>query len=670
MIVQRPELVDEPRREAGLASPAEAFPTGLPLRAVGIALLLVAAISFLTSYIEFVIYGTPLGSFAPPGNAILPLLLLALLLNPLLQRLNRRWSLPRRELIGIYVVLLATGTLASCQFAGWVVPVSTGPFYYATPENGWQKWFSLIPSWWRPNDYQDIRRFYEGPKMGEAIHWAVWWKPLLAWGPFVLVFYLTFLCLTILLRKAWIEHERLLFPLAQLPLEVTDESSGSLRHSRLLWLGVLLPTLVHSLNGLHYILPSLPSIPLRDFLPTALYFTTHPWTALLPLRLDVHFCLIGFAFLAGGDVAWSMWIFYLLYKGECLLGTAFDWTPGGDDHSLAGGTFPFIEAQLAGAMLMMVLLTLWTARAHLRGAVAKAFGRRPDLDDSDEPLSYRMALGGLMLGFVLLVLWCRAVGMPVWVAALTMLLALLFVLGMHRMMAEGGVNFLWAAQSSPNFLFYSLGGAGFLSAGSWLVLLTLPYFVWDFKGPVGPSSLEGFKLQREAGLRARSLTGLMAAGIALTILLSYWAMIYLVHTHGGGVALDSYRFVHVGQRPFMELMAVRSARSGFSWPKVSAILISSLLTWLLGWMRWRYLWWRLHPVGYAASLMWAMHYMWFSLFLGSTARWLLSRFGGLRLYRQARTFFLGLILGDFLMMGVWLLIDAVLGVRGFFIFGA
>jgi hypothetical protein len=665
----QPEIAPNGKGPQTVSPPPLAVAKPLSRRAIVLTLFLVAAIAFLTPYVEFVLGGTQVGALAPSGNAILPFLILALLVNPVLKRLNRRWELPRRDLIGIYSVLLAGAVLTSCQFSGWIVPVATGPFYYATPENHWRKLLPLIPTWWRPGDYQDIRRFYDGPRTGEVVHWAVWWKPLLAWGPFVLIFYMTFLCVTVLLRKVWIEQERLSFPLVQLPLEMTGQNAGPLFfRNRLMWLGMLIPVLVHGLNGLHNLLPSLPSLPTREFFQADLYFTAPSWKAILPFTLDIYFCLIGFAYLASSDVPFSMWVFYLLFKASCVLGAALGWTPGGEDRSLDGGTFPYIESQHVGAMLAMVGLTLWTARTHLRAAIGKAFGRRPDVDDRDEPLSYRMAVCGVMLGFALLVFWCWLVGMPVWVATLTMLLSLLFVIGMHRMMAEGGVNFLWAAQNGTNYLLYGLGGASFLSAKSWLVLVCLPFFFWDFKGPVGPQSLDGFKLQREANLRARSLIGWMVAGMALAMLLSYWSVIYLVHSHGGGVALDFYRFVHVGQRPFTELTATQTTHSGSSLSKLTTIGLSALFTWFLGLMRLNFVWWRLHPVGYAASSMWAMYYMWFSLFLGATARWLLTRFGGLQLYRQARGFFLGLVLGDFLMLGVWLVVDMALGIRGYSIF--
>jgi hypothetical protein len=40
------------------------------------------------------------------------------------------------------------------------------------------------------------------------------------------------------------------------------------------------------------------------------------------------------------------------------------------------------------------------------------------------------------------------------------------------------------------------------------------------------------------------------------------------------------------------------------------------------------------------------------------------RYGGLRLYRRARPLFVGLILGEFASVGIWLAIDALMGLHG------
>jgi len=138
----------------------------------------------------------------------------------------------------------------------------------------------------------------------------------------------------------------------------------------------------------------------------------------------------------------------------------------------------------------------------------------------------------------------------------------------------------------------------------------------------------------------------------------------LVYTQGGGVNLDAYRFKHVGQRPMQELIAVISSPEGPSKAKITAILASAAFTWFLAFMRWRFPWWRLHPLGYAASTIWAMHFMWFSLMVGSLANILITRYGGFKAYQKGRPFFLGLILGEFIMVGFFMALRALVGARG------
>ena len=45
------------------------------------------------------------------------------------------------------------------------------------------------------------------------------------------------------------------------------------------------------------------------------------------------------------------------------------------------------------------------------------------------------------------------------------------------------------------------------------------------------------------------------------------------------------------------------------------------------------------------------------------------RYGGLRLYHRLRPFFVGLILGEFIMIGFWTLVDAIAGARRFMPYG-
>lgn len=78
----------------------------------------------------------------------------------------------------------------------------------------------------------------------------------------------------------------------------------------------------------------------------------------------------------------------------------------------------------------------------------------------------------------------------------------------------------------------------------------------------------------------------------------------------------------------------------------------------------RLLWWPLHPIGFLVSGGWAMNNVWFSVFLAWLIKATVLRYGGPKLYRQTWPFFLGVILGQFVSGGIWLIIDAFTGMTG------
>ncbi len=70
-----------------------------------------------------------------------------------------------------------------------------------------------------------------------------------------------------------------------------------------------------------------------------------------------------------------------------------------------------------------------------------------------------------------------------------------------------------------------------------------------------------------------------------------------------------------------------------------------------------------HPTGYAvASSMWTFGWLWFSVFISWTAKNLILRFGGIRLYHRVMPLFLGLILGEFMVGGAWVIVRLIWGV--------
>jgi hypothetical protein len=75
----------------------------------------------------------------------------------------------------------------------------------------------------------------------------------------------------------------------------------------------------------------------------------------------------------------------------------------------------------------------------------------------------------------------------------------------------------------------------------------------------------------------------------------------------------------------------------------------------------RFYWWPLHPVGYLTMYSSAMRILWFSFFIGWVCNQVTLRYGGIELFRKVRMLFIGLILGDFLMGGVFAVVGLWLG---------
>jgi len=77
--------------------------------------------------------------------------------------------------------------------------------------------------------------------------------------------------------------------------------------------------------------------------------------------------------------------------------------------------------------------------------------------------------------------------------------------------------------------------------------------------------------------------------------------------------------------------------------------------------RQRFLWWPLHPLGFPLATVDMMKWSWFSAFLAWLMKAVVLKYGGSKLFRRMRPFFLGLILGTFVVSGVWLVIDLFTG---------
>jgi hypothetical protein len=504
------------------------------------------------------------------------------------------------------------------------------------------------------------------------VPWSLWLKPLALWSLFALSLYWVFLCLNAILRRQWIDRERLTFPLVYLPLEMVREESGrtlnSFFRSKLTWVAFAIAVIAQSFPGLHVYYPQWPDLPVKAVYLSD-YLRTAPWHAVGSFQLAFYPCIIGFSYLLTTEVSFSCWFFYLLTKVERIAGAAMGWT---GVRGSALRAFPFEEYQSFGSWIVLTALGLWIGRAHLAQVWRAAFSRQAESRGPEgpaAPMSYRTAVLGAIVGIVVLCVWARAAGMGVPVAAAFFGLYLVLVTALARIRAEAGLGCISGALTTQDFM-VALAGTRPLGAAN---LAILQHFYWccvDFRGAptVMPCQLEALKIAREARIRGREVSVGLLSGIALTMILGYVVTLKVAYLHGG-VTMNDWRFMDVPRTPFRTLEGLLRNPRDTDWHGLAAVAIGGAFIALLTYMRIRFLWWPFHPIGYAVGFTKrSIHWLWFPILLAWAMKVLIIRYGGYKAYRALMPFFLGLILGDFFIGGVFGVVGALVPRPGYCVF--
>ena len=132
------------------------------------------------------------------------------------------------ELATIYIMMIVACAIPSWGFAMNLIPLMAGFFYYATPENSWSELIHPhLREWMVVKDPNAVWNLFEGAGREESVAWAIWSPPLLSWCLLAVTIYFVTLCILVVLRRQWLERERLLFPLATLPLELCQQDGKS-----------------------------------------------------------------------------------------------------------------------------------------------------------------------------------------------------------------------------------------------------------------------------------------------------------------------------------------------------------------------------------------------------------------------------------------------------------
>ncbi len=646
----------------------------MTFRSMLLGIISVIALAYLVSYIDLGLNIGWIGGAHLPAGAMGVLLFLVLGINALLRVVARRFAFTRAEILTAYCMMIVGCLIPSFGLTSQLLPNLAGINYFATPENHWaDTFFPHIKPWLVPFDPTRhltspvVRTFYEGLHPGKPIPWGAWITPLASWTLFAFLLFFAQLFLASLLRKQWVDNEKLIFPLVQLPVELCKEESSNATwppffHNRLMWLGFLLPALVHGLNGLHIYYPFLPQVKMQ--VPLNPIFATKPWSDMGFTTIFLSFSVIGFSYLVPLDIAFSFWFFFLLSRlqGVAASAVGMQLTP----MPLFPG-YTFTGYQSAGSCVAIAVGMAWTGRHHLgavwRDVIASSRARNSssgfENDGSNEPLPHHLSLLGLIVSLLLMIVWLACAGMT-WPVAAFVVFSLMFflILVMARCVNAAGLLMVQAL-FRPTDLVAMFAPRAALGAGNLTVLCFLDtIFIRDLRGCLMPAFMDSFKIADLAAINRRRLVGALVIAMVVSTVASYWVSMNLIY-HQGGLKLSGWFLQANPQISWKQTQAVLEQKAGAEIQNLGFFVVGVGSTLFLIFMRSKFFWWPFHPIGYAMGASWSLIVYWFAFFIGWLCKAIILRYGGSRLFLQLRPFFLGLALGEFAMTILWALISAM-----------
>jgi hypothetical protein len=609
-------------------------------------------------WMERVVQGPYVTTISLFGNAVFVLALL-IAANALLRRVAPRAAMSQAELLLVYSMIAIASAFPALDGVSILIQALIHPYWFDATTPAVTRWGPYLPKELMLHDKAILRGLMNGSDtFYRPEYLAAWWKPALFWTLFTTVLVFVMQCINVLLRKQWAEREKLTFPITILPIEMT-QPGGALWRSRLMWVGFALAGGIDLLNGFAYYYPWLPSVPV-NFVNIQPWLRDKPWTAMGFTCYSFYPFAVGLGYLLPVDLLFSCWFFYLFWKLQLIVSSLMAWDVVPE--------FPFIKQQAFGGFMAILFFMFWISRRSVAGVFRQALHPRAgEMDDAGEGVTYRWALIGALGGSVLLAAFFAWVGLPPWLAGLSVFLFLAISVAITRVRAEFGPPVHDAHFSGPDSMLpVALGTQGFDARQ----LQALNWFWWfnrGYRSHAMPVGLENLRFAERTHTSQRTYFWATMLAVVLGVAATFWAYGHLGYQYGlAGKWASGTGHANQGySRLAGWLSNPAPPNAAANW----ALVVGFVCAAALFLARVSLNWWPFHPIGYAISASWSINLVWMPLAIAWIIKLLVLRYGGLRAYRQLLPFFLGLILGETLVGCGWSLYGILAGVPTYSFWG-
>lgn len=585
------------------------------------------------------------------------ILLLIILVNLVIGRFRPSWVLRPAELLVIYTMLCLASSVCGHDMGEILVPTLSHLDRFGPIEGRYQEVRAHVPKWLLVTDQHALQSAYVGQEsMYDPANLIPWLKPLGLWFLFIMALCAVMWGLNLVFRKQWTENEKLAYPVIQLPMLLAEQASALFRN-RVFWLAFSVAAVIDLMNGLNVLFPLLPKIPIVHIMNIQEFFQERPWRDMGPTYISFYPFAIGLCFFMPLDLAFSCWFFFWFWKFQRVLASHIG------IHGMPG--FPFIEEQTAGGYYAIALIAVWVTRRHFVRVGRILLGRSESGVTAWEREEARLAFWLILLGGVFLFAFCYLTGMAPVIVVIFFALYFLISIAVTRMRAELGppahdlhnigpdrqiVRFLGATNMNSKYP-ATLAMFGFTN-----------FFNRAYRGHPMPHGLEAFRIAERLKLDNRRYLVAMAVALVLGTISGFHAMLWVFNKYGASAqAVGPGEWF--GREIWDKINLYFTAPEVHQYQPTYAILIGLVFALGLAALRMNLTWWPFHPVGYAVSGSWSMDQLWLCVFVAWFIKLLLLKYGGAKTYKPAVPFFVGLMMGDFVVGSFWNLYGIVMEVQ-------
>jgi len=582
----------------------------------------------------------------PPVSGLLALLIL----NIPLRRLFPRFALTQTDLIVCFSIMSVAGAIAG-EWSGLVHPnIFEFPFQSRTNPTYKDQFSKHIPDWLAIKDIAPVKDMEGGGKSWQYSFSKIpLFLPLyLAWGALVLSVCFAMLCINSLMRGAWCEKERLTFPLIQLPVAMSEGGGSSgMWKSKHMWIAFAIMFSIDILNGLNYLFPNLPSIPVKDLFYIDRAFKDPPWSNIGDFRIAIYPFMAAIGLFMPSDMLLSFVAFFLLRKATHVVLAS-----QGIPQSTFSGTAiapgpPYFDEQTWGAVLAMFLGAVWVSRDYLRGVWRDI---RTGSKSEDGGVAHRWAFIGLFLCFAFVVGFGMIGGLPLAYMVPYVALFLIFSIVLTRVRAQLGPPTHEFAFFGPNSIMHRFLGTKWITdfQATWI---SDSFFFMNriYRNHPMPYQLEAMKMGQTERLNQKKLFVIIAGATIAGLFLSFFFRQSNVYRTGSMPWSDVGTYLNniLNDRKGPDILGITMTILGFA------------IVMVLDAIRFRFPGFPLHPAGYLLSMNFGVDYYWSGLLLALFIKNFVQRYYGLRGYDKLRSVALGILVGEYAAETIWMVMALV-----------